>query len=61
MTYRIPEKFLAEMKYAHREPDIAEYRYSVINDLGINSAWLITFFERVPFIGIVSTAEEGMF
>lgn len=61
MKYRVPDEFLSEMKYAHREQDIAEYRYSVIEDLGIQSAWLITFFARITFIGIVSSTERSLF
>jgi len=57
MEYKVPEQFLSGLTYAHREKDIAEYRYSVIEDLGIQSAWFITFFERVTFIGIVSSTE----
>jgi hypothetical protein len=61
MKYRVPPKFLPEMIYAHRERDIAEYRYSLIDDLGIQSAWLITFFERITFVGLVSAADRGLF
>ena len=59
MKYRMPEELFAGMAYAHREPDIAEYRYAAIEKEGIQSVWLITFYERVTFIGIVSTAENG--
>jgi hypothetical protein len=61
MKYRTPDEFLVQMSYDHREPDIAEYRYSVIEEVGIQSAWLITFFERVTFIGIVTTSEGLIF
>ena len=61
MKYRTPDEFLGQMAYDHREPDIAEYRYSVIEEVGIQSAWLITFFERVTFIGIVLNSEGGVF
>lgn len=57
MKYRMPDEFIAQMTYAHREPDVAEYRYSVIEEVGIQSAWLMTFFERVTFIGIVASSE----
>ncbi|MBW2739067.1 MAG: hypothetical protein JRE64_09510 [Deltaproteobacteria bacterium] len=60
MEYMVPEQFLSDLTYAHLEKDIAEYRYSVIEDLGIQSAWLITFFERITFIGIVSSTENGL-
>jgi hypothetical protein len=48
------------MTYAHRETDVAEYRYSVIEEAGIQSAWLMTFFERITFIGIVASSEGGL-
>ena len=60
MKYRMPDKFLTQMIYAHREPDIAEYRYSVIEEVGIQSAWLITFFGMITFIGIVASSEGGL-
>jgi hypothetical protein len=55
----VPQEFLDQMKYHHREQDIAEYRYQSLNEDGINSAWLITFFERVTFIALVSMSEHG--
>ena len=59
LKYEVPKAFLDAMEYHHREPDIAEYRYQIINDNEINSAWLITFFERVTFIALVSISENG--
>jgi hypothetical protein len=59
LKYVIVPKFLDQMSHHHREQDIVEYRYQVLNEHGINSAWLITFFERVPFIGLVSASENG--
>jgi hypothetical protein len=50
---KVPEKFLEEMKYAHREKDIVEYYYDEIDDTEKHSVWFITFFERTTFIGIV--------
>ena len=40
MKYRLPADLFAQMAYAHREPDVVEYRYSVIEEVGIQSAWL---------------------
>jgi hypothetical protein len=59
LKYRIPEEFLSEMAYEHREQDIAEYRYQVVREYGIDSAWIITFFQKVTFVGIVSVSEDG--
>lgn len=60
MKYKVPGQFLPDLTYSHREKDIAEYRYSVIEDIEIQSVWLITFFEEVTFIGIVSSTENGL-
>ena len=59
LKYVVPQAFLDEMSIHHREQDIVEYRYQVLNEEGIHSAWLLTFFERRTFIGIVSMSEEG--
>lgn len=61
LKYQISEEFMSEMAYEHREQDIAEYRYQVLRELGIHSAWLITFFQRVTFVGMVSLSEDGSF
>ena len=61
MKYRIPEEFLMEMTYVTpREQNIAEYRYSVLEDHGIHSAWLITFFEKVTFIGLILSSDNSL-
>ncbi len=59
LKYQIPEEFLSEMAYEHREQDIVEYRYKVLRADGIDSVWVITFFQNVTFIGIVSMSEDG--
>ena len=59
LKYVVPQAFLDEMPIHHREQDIVEYRFQVLNEEGIHSAWLLTFFERRTFIGIVSMSEEG--
>ena len=59
LKHAIPPEFLDQMGCHHREQDIVEYRYQVLNEPEINSVWLITFFERVPFIGVVSASDSG--
>jgi hypothetical protein len=59
LKYEVPKVFFDAMEYHHREQDIAEYRYQIINDNDISSAWLITIFERVTFIALVSISENG--
>jgi len=59
LKYAIVPEFLDAMSHHHREQGIVEYRYQVLNEYGIHSAWLITFFQNVPFIGLVSASESG--
>jgi hypothetical protein len=61
LEYQIPQGFLLEMTHEHREKDIAKYRYQVLSEYGIDSAWLITFFQRVTFVGMVSVSEDGSY
>jgi hypothetical protein len=57
--YPIQSEFYEAMTCDHREPDIVEYCYSTINSHEIETAWLITFFNVVPFIALVSIKENG--
>lgn len=59
LKFVVPQEFIDQMGYNHREEDVVEYRWQVLNYEGINSVWLITFFERVTFIGLVSISESG--
>jgi hypothetical protein len=59
LKYDIPKALFDQMEYHHRDQDIVEYRYQVLNEHEINSAWLITFFQRVTFVGLVSISENG--
>lgn len=54
LKHKIPDVFLENMPILHREADIFQYRYAILNNLGIHSVWIVTFFERTTFIGIVS-------
>jgi hypothetical protein len=59
LKYVVPQEFLDQMEHHHREQDIARYRYQVLSEPPIHSVWLITFYERRTFIGMVSTLENG--
>ncbi len=54
LKFEIPKYVLDEMEYHHRDPDIVQYRFAIINNENIQSVWLITFFRTVTFIGWVS-------
>lgn len=59
LRYQILNEYFQSFKYHHREADIAEYWYSLVYEEGIESAWIIRFFETVVFIGLVSVSEQG--
>lgn len=59
LKYHVPQRFLDQMEYHACERDIAEYRYIVLDEPPIHSAWLLTFFEECTFIGMVSMTEDG--
>ncbi len=61
LKYKIPDEFLNAMEYSDRGKSICYYRYAVLNEEDIQSAWLITFFETVSFIGIVDNFEKNTF
>lgn len=57
--YPVPAEYLGTMECHHRESDIARYMYTAVNVDPIHSAWLLTFFEKVTFVGLVSSLEAG--
>lgn len=57
--FEVPPAFLDEMDVAHAEADILKYRYGVIPDANIHSGWLLTFYERTTFLGIVFRSREA--
>jgi len=57
--YEIPPAFLAEMIVGHVEEDIFDYKYAVIDDPELHSAWLLRFFQRVPFFCLVFQSIEA--
>jgi hypothetical protein len=56
LRYVVPEEFLERMPVHHREREILEYRLMPLNLDDMESAWILTFFERRTFIGVVSNA-----
>lgn len=57
--FEVPSAFLKDMKNYDRNPEIFEYYYHVIQDPPIHSYWLLSFYQNKPFIGAVSTTDEG--
>jgi hypothetical protein len=59
MRFAVPPAFLEDMTTWHREPDVLEYQLGVIDDVGMQTVWLLKFFERTTFIAIVFESEES--
>lgn len=60
-TFPIPPAFLEEMMHYHVEEDIVQYKYALTeDDSNINSCWLLRFYERTLFFGIVFRSAEAM-
>ena len=57
--FEVPPAFLADMTFAHVEADILSYRFGEVEDEDIHSFWLLTFYERTPFLGIVFRSLES--
>ena len=53
LKYVIQPNFWSEMNYQQRDPEICKYRYQVLDNPDIHSAWIITFFERRTFLDMV--------
>jgi hypothetical protein len=62
MVYSIPEEFRSGMTWRQLGNEFFRYGFAVLNDseYDIHSAWLLTFFERRKFIGVVSLSESGL-
>ena len=60
LPVKVPDEYLALTEHHHREQDIAEYRYAVLDSNGVHSVWLLTFFENKHFFGIVSESADGI-
>ena len=54
MKYRIPDKFVREIKFNHREPDVCEYWYEALDEGELSSVWLLRYFEKRTFIAAVA-------
>jgi len=57
--YQIPPAFMDEMISSHVEEDIFGYSYSAIDDADFHSSWLLTFYERTSFFGIIFKSKEA--
>jgi hypothetical protein len=58
LKYKVPDYLLNAMEFHDRDKDIVEYRFHVLNEQDIQSAWIIAFFQTVPFIAMVSSGQE---
>lgn len=57
--FLVPPEFDALMTVAHAEEDVLRYRFAVIDGPEQHSCWVLRFFDRTPFFGIVYRSEEA--
>lgn len=58
--YAIPEDILKAMTFDHAERDIVQYGFGLCDDdPDMHSCWLISFFEKVKFFGVVYRSGEA--
>jgi hypothetical protein len=59
--FAVPPEFVAEMTAAHADADVVEYRWAIVpDDEFVHSWWLLKFFGRTPFIGVVFHSVEAL-
>jgi hypothetical protein len=56
LKYRLPEGLMTNLLSEHRLPDIFSYQYRRVDEPGLDSLWLLTFFEKRTFIAVVRSA-----
>ncbi len=57
----MPPAFLEEMTFSHAEEDILLYRFTVgEGEDDLHSCWLLTFYQRTGFFGLVFNSVEAM-
>ena len=59
LRYDFPDDLLVQMHYQHRDADIVEYWYEAPKDETYDSAWLLRFYRRVRFVGLVYAADSS--
>jgi hypothetical protein len=60
LKFDVPKDILSQMAQEHRESDVISYQFEVINDGGISSGWILTFYEVIIFIGMVTSNNSFM-
>jgi hypothetical protein len=57
--FLVPPEFETAMTTGHAEEDILQYRYCVLDEDELHSCWVLCFFGRTPFFGIVYRSEHA--
>ena len=58
LKYEVPSELLVKMEQSHREKDIVRYKYQFIDEPELHSIWIITFYDRTTFIGVVKQESD---
>jgi hypothetical protein len=60
LKYQVPPNLIEYLPYEHREQDIFSYRFDGARGVGYESAWLLTFYERTTFVGLICRSTEAI-
>jgi len=60
LRYQVPQELIASLEHHSRENDIAEYAFERTSSTDVSSAWIVTFFEKITFVGMVLPAPKGL-
>ena len=58
VPFTLPERFLAQLSYCDRDPDVVRYWYTTFEDPDVHSAWLVQYFRTVMFLGRVERSQS---
>jgi hypothetical protein len=61
LRYQVPRELIEYLPHEQREQDIFNYRYDGASGAGYESAWLLTFYERTTFVGLVGRSTEVLY
>ena len=59
LTFSLPDIIDEAMIKQHRDSDVVEYKYQVVEQFGINSLWILKFYKVTEFVAAVTTNACG--
>lgn len=61
LRFQVPGEYVERLKHEQRGPDVVEYWYGVRTEPGVDSVWILRFYERTTFLALVAESVGGGF